>query len=236
MDKGFIEVREYTLKPEGFASYVNITKDFIDVRKEYLPFLGMFTCEVGDSLHRVVHFYNYKDFNERTERRGKIVSDPKWKEFLNLTRPHTARQRNWILLEVPEVYEALDLPSSAAAFAPPTDGAKKPFWELRRYTVDYSNAPGINGQLPSHFLKSYSQALQSRKSNEPSGSLVLIGETAVGEGRELWELWRYPDGQTCFRSQQACRSTGGLTAPTDEGVKVSFLNSSLLNPTSFSVW
>ena len=37
---GLIEIREYTLKPEGFMDFIKISEDYSDVRKELLPFLG----------------------------------------------------------------------------------------------------------------------------------------------------------------------------------------------------
>jgi len=40
IDPGFIEVREYVLKPEGMADYLKLTEEYADVRKALLPFLG----------------------------------------------------------------------------------------------------------------------------------------------------------------------------------------------------
>lgn len=35
-----VEIREYTLKPEGFMEFLKISETYGDVRKELLPFLG----------------------------------------------------------------------------------------------------------------------------------------------------------------------------------------------------
>jgi hypothetical protein len=38
--RGMIEIREYTLKPEGAIEFLKLTSEFGDVRKALLPFLG----------------------------------------------------------------------------------------------------------------------------------------------------------------------------------------------------
>lgn len=38
--EGIIEVREYTLKPEGMVQYLKLSADSAPVRKALLPFLG----------------------------------------------------------------------------------------------------------------------------------------------------------------------------------------------------
>lgn len=40
LGKGFVEMREYVLKPEGIKDFVKLTHDKVDLRKQLLPFLG----------------------------------------------------------------------------------------------------------------------------------------------------------------------------------------------------
>lgn len=37
---GFLEMREYGLKPEGIKDFMSVTQEFVEVRKQLLPFLG----------------------------------------------------------------------------------------------------------------------------------------------------------------------------------------------------
>ena len=38
--RGMLEIREYTLKPEGAGAYSKLANDYGDVRKQLLPLLG----------------------------------------------------------------------------------------------------------------------------------------------------------------------------------------------------
>ena len=37
---GFVELREYTLHPQGIKPFIDLTAENVDVRKQLLPFLG----------------------------------------------------------------------------------------------------------------------------------------------------------------------------------------------------
>eukprot|EP01023_Acetabularia_acetabulum_P049444 TRINITY_DN5279_c0_g1_i8.p2 TRINITY_DN5279_c0_g1~~TRINITY_DN5279_c0_g1_i8.p2 ORF type:complete len:103 (+),score=3.81 TRINITY_DN5279_c0_g1_i8:78-386(+) len=58
---GLIEIREYIIKPESLQSFLAISQNYAYLRKQLLPFLGMFTCETGGVLNRVIHFYYYDE-------------------------------------------------------------------------------------------------------------------------------------------------------------------------------
>ena len=38
--RGMVEIREYTLKPEGAATYAQLATEYADVRKALLPLMG----------------------------------------------------------------------------------------------------------------------------------------------------------------------------------------------------
>ena len=38
--EGLVEIRQYTLHPEGAKKYLKLTGDFVEGRKERTPFLG----------------------------------------------------------------------------------------------------------------------------------------------------------------------------------------------------
>lgn len=52
----------------------------------------MFTCDVGGGLNRVVHFYHYKDFDQRDAMRAAAAKDPRWSAFVAESRKHVAAQ------------------------------------------------------------------------------------------------------------------------------------------------
>jgi hypothetical protein len=38
--RGLVEIREYTLKPEGVSAYTKLAIEYAEVRKKLLPLLG----------------------------------------------------------------------------------------------------------------------------------------------------------------------------------------------------
>ena len=38
--RGMVEIREYTLKPEGVGAYTKLATDYGDIRKQLLPLMG----------------------------------------------------------------------------------------------------------------------------------------------------------------------------------------------------
>ena len=44
---GLLELREYTLKPEGMRQFMNLTAEKCALRQRLLPFLGCAQCTVG---------------------------------------------------------------------------------------------------------------------------------------------------------------------------------------------
>ncbi|EFJ42285.1 hypothetical protein VOLCADRAFT_107330 [Volvox carteri f. nagariensis] len=142
---GLIEIREYTLKPEGVSQFMKVATEYADVRRELLPFLGLFTCDVGSCLHRVTHLYAYSSFEQRDEVRAHAAQDARWKKFIELSRPHVQYQENRVMLEARPIYEALELPPTALFSSPPTAGPAKVVYEMRSYQLHpgYGSVPKL---------------------------------------------------------------------------------------------
>lgn len=75
---GVIEVREYTLKPEGIKPFMEVTARNAALRASCLPWLGMFTCDAGGTMNRVVHFYHYEHLDQRDAIRAKLAGNEQW--------------------------------------------------------------------------------------------------------------------------------------------------------------
>lgn len=57
---------------------MRLTNEKLELRKSLLPFLGMFTCDTGGLLSRVVHFYHYDDFDHRDKHRAMTAANKEW--------------------------------------------------------------------------------------------------------------------------------------------------------------
>ena len=60
------EFRTYDLSPGSLPQYYQNTEPMMEKRLEYSPLVGYFHTEVGP-LNRVLHIWEYKDLNERTD-------------------------------------------------------------------------------------------------------------------------------------------------------------------------
>lgn len=57
---GLLELRSYTLKPEGFTPYLRLCQSYHDTRKRIFPIVAMFTTETGGDVSTVYHLYQYE--------------------------------------------------------------------------------------------------------------------------------------------------------------------------------
>ena len=72
----FVEMRVYELKPGTANAYV------------------------GRYLNQVIHMWRYQSFEERTEKRQALFSDPAWLEYVAKVGPMLLNQRNVILNDI----------------------------------------------------------------------------------------------------------------------------------------
>ena len=61
--------------------------------------MGYYVSEVGD-LNQVIHMWRYDSFEERTEKRTALFSDPAWLEYVSKIGPMVVTQRNAILNDI----------------------------------------------------------------------------------------------------------------------------------------
>jgi len=228
---GLLEVREYTLSPSGFKDYVKITQEHASLRKELLPLLGMFTCDIGADLNKITHFYHYKDLAQRDAVRQAAGSNPQWQAYISSVRPHVLAQESSIMSEAWGVYSATSSSGAAGFRAPAHTGATPPVYELRQYQLH----PGY-GSVPK-LLAAFQEGLPEKISADRDGLLVLMAYTEVGLLNNVMELWRYPSAAACIKARQASRVVPKwreTIAAITPGVQ--HFRSSFLHPTSFSPW
>lgn len=211
------------------AEWIKITTETAELRRQLLPMLGMFTCDIGPCLHKVTHYYHYKDFDERDAVRERAAKNPEWVKYVKAVRPLVQHQENRILLEAAAVYDAVGMPPTHLFKSPPADPAA--IYEQRTYQMH----PG-HGVVPK-LVQAFSKGLPDKIASDPEGQLVFFGYTDVGMLNNVLELWRYPSAQACIRARQAARQAPiwretMATVPPD----VQHFTSSFLKPLSLSPW
>jgi len=78
-----LEVRTYTTHPGRAGQWLEYyEKHGLPVQLKYLGGLvGFFTCEIG-TLNQIVHMWRYESLADREARRGAMVKDPAWHDFV----------------------------------------------------------------------------------------------------------------------------------------------------------
>ena len=106
-----IEERIYTVQPGKAAEYAKLMEsEGIAIQEPILGQLfGFFLTEFGP-LNQVIHMWAYENFEDRANRRAKLMQDQRWLAFLTKSRPLIEWQENKILIP--------------ASFSPPLRGRK----------------------------------------------------------------------------------------------------------------
>ncbi len=97
-----VEERIYTLQAGQAAAYLSAYEaEGLAIQKPILGrMVGYYATEFGP-LNQVIHLWAYEDLAERTERRARLVADPRWKAYAAKVRPMVVRQENKLLLPAP---------------------------------------------------------------------------------------------------------------------------------------
>lgn len=94
-----VEERIYDLHNGAVAEFTRLVEsEGIAIQRPILGRLaGYYRTEIGP-LNQIVHLWGYKDLAERTQRRAKLLSDPRWLAFSDKLRPLVDRPQNKILI------------------------------------------------------------------------------------------------------------------------------------------
>lgn len=114
-----VEERIYSLQIGAVPEYLKLyEQEGLAIQRPILGrMVGYFSTEIG-TLHQIVHLWAYRDMQERSERRARLTSDPRWKEYVKKTRPLQISQENKILLPAPFSPWATDDPALDLAAIP----------------------------------------------------------------------------------------------------------------------
>jgi len=79
-----IEERYYGIRPGKVAAFVAAYGEHgLPLQVEFLGApVGYFTSETGE-LNHVVSLWRYEDLNDRTERRRRMLANPRWQAYLD---------------------------------------------------------------------------------------------------------------------------------------------------------
>lgn len=197
---GLVEIRQYVMKPEGIKDFMRLTGEKKELRTSLLPFLGMFTCDTGGVLNRVVHLYHYDNFAHRDKHRAMSAANKEWQEeYLAFSRPCLLSQESSVFAPAAAVLAAAGAAPVQHYQSPAREPGKQPIYELRQYQLK----PGYDG-VPK-LLQAFEKGLPHKVAADPSGQLVFFGFTEVGMLNSVVELWRYPSAQDCHDARQASR-------------------------------
>ena len=140
----YLEVREYTLKPDAVATFLQLTRETIHLRLR-MPFLAMFTTEVGGALTRVTHMYLYPDLVRRDHVRAELAATKEWAvDYLSASRACVSHQAS-MLVGVPA--EAAGAARDLAERSARAGGGRPPPRHLRVQPDDQHAAPRVHPRL-----------------------------------------------------------------------------------------
>ena len=94
-----VEQRTYTLHVGAVPDYLALYEaEGLPVQRQILGrMVGYFSTDMGQ-LHQIVHLWAYKDYAERSERRARLLADPRWQAYTPKTRAFQISQETKILL------------------------------------------------------------------------------------------------------------------------------------------
>lgn len=97
-----VEERIYTLHAGQAPAYLKLYEaEGLAIQKPILGrMVGYYATEFGP-LNQVIHMWAYESLAEREERRGRLLSDERWKAYAAKVRPMVVTQENKLLLPAP---------------------------------------------------------------------------------------------------------------------------------------
>ena len=107
-----VEERNYSLHIGAVPKYLEqYEAEGLAIQRSILGrMVGYFSTDIGP-LHQIVHMWAYRDLAERSDRRAKLVADPRWQAYALNPRDLQISQENKILLPAPFSPWAQDDPS-----------------------------------------------------------------------------------------------------------------------------
>ncbi len=157
------EFRTYTLAPRTQGEFLKRFGEALPKRLEYSRLAAFWTTEIGP-LNQVIHVWEYKDTNERSEVRARV-------QKLGIWPPKTTDL-------ITDMTSEILIPQ---AFSPPMAPSNHgPYFEMRSYTLK----PGGTSQM----AESWGKHLPGRLKLSP---LIGVFASDIGALNKWVHIWAY---------------------------------------------
>ena len=210
----FYEHRTYTIKPQNFNEFMQLTNEYIHLRTAHSKLMGYWTTEYG-GLNEVTHLWQYDNHGHRTAVRAALANDSNWiSSYASKVLPMIVKQDNAILYPF-HWYNVVEKPN-----------LEQGVYEMRQHTV-------VPSKLE-QFSHRFQQGVEDR--NKYS-QLIGFWYSDFGELNQVYQLWHYrsPDERLKIREKSEQDEMWKETIR-DSKLFLSSMSSKLLVPTKFSPW
>jgi hypothetical protein len=232
-----VELREYALKVDGAAKYLDVTAKREQLRKMLTPLRLFCMPDTGGSLNVATHFYYYSGgLQQRDEARSVAMKNDDWKAYLGDARPLVLSQQSNLYVEAPlvEKFQLCGM-KSVSPVAATTPASSSTIYEIRKYQLH------LGYDLVPKFLSLYEAGLPSKLAapgSDPSSQLCTVLYTEVGELNNVIEIWRHGGGAEAMSiSRVAARQAAPWRDAINNIAKLSTsFKTTLYRPTPFSSW
>lgn len=92
-----VEFRTYSIAPQHYPAFLDLTNRKIERRMQHSKLLGYFTSELG-GINQVCHFWEYDSLAQRQRVRTALTEDSEWMQgYMKEMRPMLEKQDNVLL-------------------------------------------------------------------------------------------------------------------------------------------
>lgn len=211
----FYELRTYSIKPECFGDFMELTNENIHLRTSHSKMMGCWTTEYGGSLNEVLHMWQYDNHGHRTAVRAALANDTKFRSsYLSKVLPMLVKQENIVLIPFPW-YNVVE-----------KTAVEQGVYELQKHTV----MPGKLDQLAHRFQ-------QVAGPRNKYSQILGVWYSELGTLSQVYILLHYrsPDERDKVR-EETSKDEMWTEAIRDCRSFLLGMESKLLVPTKFSPW
>ncbi|KAL4234546.1 hypothetical protein ACF0H5_006188 [Mactra antiquata] len=109
------EYRAYYVKPEYVKSFVELSKQYMDIRMSHSKLTGYWISELG-GINDMVHIWEYDSLSQRAGVRAGLAGDEAWMtNFIAKMMPWLIRQDNYLMKCLPGT-DVVDPPNTGGVY------------------------------------------------------------------------------------------------------------------------
>ena len=168
------ELRTYSIKPEHYGKFVELTNKHISKRLGYSDVIGYWASEIG-GVNQTVHIWKYDGYNHRAQVRKSLIGDAAWMtDYMGAMRPMLDSQVN-MTMRVTGLVQSGEIVVKDPVVERPMEG----FYELYNLTLKPATQP-------EEFLGTLAPVLETHP-------MISIWESDVGPLNEIVMLSYFND-------------------------------------------